>query len=134
VTGSLGFALQGFPITPNDIDLQTTGPGAYEMARVLGLKVTKPVFFKEGERIRSDFGQFLFDELEIEVMGDVNHCRADGTWGSPPNLTELLHWVQFEELRIPVLPLEYEIEAYKRMGRDERADSLRKWLVENGRT
>lgn len=33
VTGSLGFALQGVPVEPNDIDIQTDKRGAYEIER-----------------------------------------------------------------------------------------------------
>ena len=33
VTGSLGFALQGVPVQPNDIDIQTDKVGAYEIER-----------------------------------------------------------------------------------------------------
>ena len=33
VTGSLGFALQGVPVEPNDIDIQTDEKGAYKIER-----------------------------------------------------------------------------------------------------
>ena len=34
VTGSLGFALQGVPVQPHDIDIQTDKAGAYEIERL----------------------------------------------------------------------------------------------------
>jgi hypothetical protein len=37
VTGSLSIALQGLPLTPHDIDIQTDKPGAYEIERRFAL-------------------------------------------------------------------------------------------------
>jgi len=39
-------------------------------------------------------------------------------------------WMEVEGMQVPVLSLEYEVEAYRRMGRTERADMLERWLEE----
>jgi hypothetical protein len=37
-------------------------------------------------------------------------------------------WVELDGLSIPVLTLESEYQAYKLMGRDEKAAKIRQWL------
>jgi hypothetical protein len=34
-------------------------------------------------------------------------------------------------MHVPVLSLEYEYQAYRKLGRKERADKMEKWLKEN---
>jgi hypothetical protein len=36
-------------------------------------------------------------------------------------------------MRLPVLSLEYEEEAYRKLGRLEKADAIRKWLTSRSR-
>ena len=64
VTGSLGFALQGVPVEPNDIDIQTDKRGAYEIEYHLSEFVTKRVKFSSMERIRSYFGELMIDGIK----------------------------------------------------------------------
>ncbi len=134
LTGSLGMALQGVPLTPHDVDLQTDAAGAYEIERRLAEFVTRPVQFSSTERVRSHFGAFLVHGVQVEVMGDIEKRRADGTWEPPPDLPHIIQYVTLEGLRVPVLDLEYEIAAYTLLGRLERAAFLRAWLDEPRRT
>ena len=49
VTGSFGFALQGVPVQPNDIDIQTDKVGAYEIESLFSDAVIRKVkFFRYG--------------------------------------------------------------------------------------
>jgi hypothetical protein len=39
-----------------------------------------------------------------------------------------VRWVEIAGMRLPVLALEYEYQAYRTIGRIERANLLRRWL------
>lgn len=131
LTGSLGMALQGVPVEVHDIDIQTDRRGAYEMARRLAEYVVKPVRYSEAERIRSHYGALEIDGLQVEVMGDVQKRLDEQRWEEPVKLENHKRWVEIEEMRVPVLSLEYESQAYLRLGRSEKAKMLQDWLKRN---
>lgn len=133
VTGSLGFALQGVPIEPNDIDIQTDKRGAYEIERHFSEFVTKRVTFSSTERIRSHFGELMIDGIKVEIMGDIQKRNKDGSWEKPVSLEYHKRVVEVEGMKVPVLSLEYEYKAYLKLGRVDKAEMLRNWLhVEYG--
>lgn len=124
LTGSASFALQGVPLSPNDIDVQTTEAGAYEIAETFPDRVVEPVSFSEAESIRSHFGVLDFDGIRVEAMGAVQKRQPDGTWEHPVDVTDHRTFVDADGTRIPVFPLRYEAEAYEQLGRSERASLL----------
>ncbi|NQT85087.1 hypothetical protein HQ563_18880 [bacterium] len=128
VTGSVSFAIQGLPVEPNDIDIQTDRAGAYEIERLFSEFVTKRVAFSSTEKIRSHFGALLMDGIEVEIMGDLQKRLGDGTWEPPLDLNRHKRFVEAGGMRIPVLSLEYEYEAYLKLGRTEKAQLLKQWL------
>jgi hypothetical protein len=124
VTGSLGLALQDVPLVPNDIDIESDTEGAYEIERLLADNVSKPIAFSTGNQIRSHFGALQIDGLKVEVMGGIEHQREDGTWEPPADLNAHKRTVDVAGMRVPVLALEHEREAYAKMGRMERAEEI----------
>jgi hypothetical protein len=128
VTGSFGFALQNVPVTSQDIDLQTNEAGAYEIERLLSEYVTRNVAFSSAENIRSHFGALTIDGIKVEIMGDIAKRLEDGTWEEPVDLERYKQSVEVEGMQIPVLSLEYEYQAYLKLGRLEKAQILRKVL------
>ena len=128
VTGSLGFALQNVPAIPHDIDLQTDEAGAYEIERLFSEYVTRNVVFSSAEHIRSHFGALTIDGIKVEIMGDISKRLEDGTWEEPVELERYRQCVEVEGMRVPVLSLEYEYQAYMKLGRIEKAQMLRKVL------
>ncbi len=125
LTGSTSFVLQGVPLTPNDIDIQTTETGAYEIERLFSEQVIDPVTLSEAEMIRSHYGRLDFDGVPVEIMGALEKRRDDGSWDGPVDVTAHRTYVPLEGVQIPVLSLEYEAKAYEHLGRDERAELLR---------
>lgn len=130
VTGSLGMALQGVPVTVHDIDLQTDAAGAYEIGHIFADYVTRPVAFSAAETIRSHFGAFELNGITVEIMGDVEKRLGNGRWQPPPNLRQYRRFVICQNRRIPVLDLAYERDAYKKLGRPDKADILQQWLLQ----
>jgi hypothetical protein len=128
VTGSLSFALQGVPVKPNDIDVQTDETGAYEIERRFSEFVTKRVTFSSTKRIRSHFGELRIDGVKVEIMGGVQKRLENGSWEAPVKLKRHKLVIEVEEMQIPVLSLEYEYQAYLMLGRTKKANMLRQWL------
>ena len=130
VTGSLCFALQGVPMPEvHDIDLQSDAAGAYDIERLFAENVSRKVEFSSTHNIRSHFGALMIDGVKVEIMGDVEK-RPDGAadWEEPPDLKQVKRYVQVDEMRVPVMDLEYECQAYLSMGRTATAKLLREWL------
>ncbi len=127
VTGSTSFALQGVPLTPNDIDVQTSEAGAYAVEEAFADAVVEPVSFSEAESIRSHFGALEIEGVRVEVMGALQKRLDDGSWEAPIEIADHRTFVDLGEVPIPVLALSYEAEAYERMGRTERAELLREY-------
>jgi hypothetical protein len=128
VTGSLGMALQGMDLPVNDIDIQTDEDGAYEMERRLAEFVTAPVLYKASQRMRSRLGKLMIEGIQVEIIGDIQKVLEDGSWEPPVRVADDRIWIDLHGLSIPVLSLEYEYDAYRLMGRTERAQAIRKWL------
>ncbi len=124
LTGSTSFALQGVPVDPDDVDVQTTADDAYEVEARFADRVVDPVTRSSGDGIRSQFGVLSIEGVEVEVMGGLQK-RVNGAWTSPPDLTAHREYVTLDDRQVPVLSLSYEAEAYERLGRDERAALLR---------
>ena len=130
ITGSLGMALQGMDIEVHDIDIQTNRHGAYEIEGVLSEYIVRPVHDSTSERMRSHFGALEVDGIKVEIMGDVQKLLDGQVWEEPVSIEEHRHWADFEGMHIPVLSLEYEYQAYRKLGRGEKADRIEKWLRE----
>ncbi|MYE88649.1 hypothetical protein F4X33_06610 [Candidatus Poribacteria bacterium] len=128
ITGSFGFALQGVPVQPNDIDIQTDRAGAYAIESLFSDVVVRKVKFSATERIKSHFGALRIDGLEVEIMGDIQKRGADGVWEEIVDLPRYKQMVEIAGLLVPVLSLEYECQAYIKFGRVEQAKMLRRWL------
>ncbi|MBW8010189.1 MAG: hypothetical protein FVQ83_02950 [Chloroflexi bacterium] len=128
VTGSVGFALQGLPVTPNDIDLQSDWQGAYEMEQIFCDHVTRSVSPKTSERMRLVTGVFELDGVQVEIIGAIQKRLPDGGWEEPVNVDDYKHFISIDSLQVPVLDLQYEQEAYLKLGRMETAALLADWL------
>ncbi len=128
LTGSLAFAFQGLPVTPADIDIQTDAPGAYAIERHFSDCVVRPVAFSSTGRIRSHFGELKIGGVKVEIMGDMQKRLENGRWETLPDISLLRRFVDYDGMRVPVLALEYEYQAYLKMGRTERAMMIKAFI------
>ena len=128
VTGSLGMALQGIPVQVHDIDIQTDKDGAYGIENCFAEYLVQPVRYSESERIRSHLGVLKIDGIKAEIMGDIQKHLGDQIWEEPVKVERYRRWVEVGGKLIPVLSLEYEYQAYLKLGRIEKAEMLRSWL------
>jgi hypothetical protein len=113
----------------DDIDVQTSHDGAYEIEQALAGSIVERVRFSESERIRSHFGILIMHGVRIEIMGAVQKKLSDGRWEPPVDVARHTRYVTFQEMRLPVMDLAYEEEAYRTLGRTAKANQIREWRL-----
>jgi S-adenosylmethionine-dependent methyltransferase len=118
VVGGTAAALHGVPLPVKDLDLETDAEGAYRFQTLFADHVVEPVALREDEAYRSHFGCFDFDEVAVEVMGDL-HRREGQHWVPTRAKTETM--VNLDGVPVRVSWLEEGILAYIRRGRLDRA-------------
>jgi hypothetical protein len=128
LTGSAGLALQGVPVEVHDLDLQADEVNVYRIERLFQAQVTRPVAFSATEQIGSHFGALEIDGIKVELMGGLQKRLPNGEWEPPISVTALRCFVEVNNLRVPVLPLRHEYEAYLMLGRPAKAELIRRTM------
>ncbi len=129
ITGSLGFALHGMKLKVNDIDLQTDASGAYEIENTFAKHVVRQVKFSVSDKIASHWGELKIAGVKVEIMGALQKKLPNGTWESPVEVERYREFVTFEFMKLPVLSLKYEEQAYRKLGRTEKANQIQEWIA-----
>lgn len=127
LTGSASFKLRGMPFDPEDLDIQTTQAGAYELERLFAEYLDQPIRWSSNGQVRSYWGHLLVDGVEVEIIGSIQKRLPDGSWSEPPDLSRLREYVLFAGYQVPVLELKYESQAYALLGRSRRSLLLKTW-------
>lgn len=136
--GSTASVLQGIPdYQPPDVDFTTTMEGAYIMQGAIAHNgvMIRPVGFSVREPYASYFGVFEIDGVKTEVMGDLIIKCDDGAidvkdhWSRWSDKVRILH---FEDLHVPVIPLEWQLVANTLLQRPERINGIVAFLHEHG--
>ena len=133
ITGSFNFVLRGAPLRPGDIDLQSDVVGASALEEALSEYVVCPVSYRESleKGIRSHYGKLDIQGVPVEIMGAVQKRLPDGSWEVPVEVEQFRTFIEYEGMRVPVLDLAYEIQAYHTLGRHEKAAMLEMWMQNN---
>jgi len=125
LTGSASLRLQGVDIPVNDLDLQTDAKSVYLLEEKLAEFMKVAVHVWETEYTLSHHGQAEINKIQVELLGDICHRRADGTWENPLDIESDRLWVEWRGLKVPVLSLAHEASAYEKMGRAQKAELIR---------
>lgn len=120
--GSVNLYIQGLKVEPRDIDILTTPEGIKKIDGILGEHRTKEIYFDESEGRNSFRSFYEIEGIEIEVLGNVSNA-----YRKPESLTERL-FIEFDGIKLPCILLASEIETYQRMGRQEKAEMIKKFL------
>lgn len=118
VVGGASLALRGLPVRVRDLDIEMSKEAIYRFQELYANTTTLEVKWREGEDVRSYFGRFRIQGIEVEVMAELER-RIDGRWARSFCTTD--DSVDLEGIRIPVLALEEDVLAYLRQGRLDRA-------------
>ena len=79
IIGSAALALSGIQTPVYDFDILTSTKGAETLKRLWIDKFNNSYLPENLKLFRSNFGRFDFDELPVEVMGDLE-VNKSGTW------------------------------------------------------
>ena len=134
ITGSLGLAVHGVDVSVHDIDIQSTKQGVYEIQARLEKFLIESVNWKETDKIRSYFGRCQIEGVIVELIGDIQKRGIHGAWVEPPDLTSLICTVEYRDLILPVLDLEYEAQAYEYLGRFEKSRKIKEAITKETET
>lgn len=138
IMGSTASVLQGIDdYVPPDIDLVCTMEGAYIMEGCFGSlgATVRPVGYSESERYASHFGVFEVQGIRCEVMGDLVITESDGQIQTTDHFaqwSDKVRILRFDGFHIPVVPLEWQLIANVLLGRPERVEGIRRFLLEHG--
>ena len=132
LTGSAGLRLRGVDVPVHDLDVQSNPAGVDEIVRRLPEAVRIQPTWSAGARIRSYYGTMELDGLKVELMGNIQRLMPDGSWSQVIDLIAFRSWVSWQNLRVPVLDLAYEAQAYEELGRTEKAVAIRAVLQAQG--
>lgn len=121
VGASCSLALHGIDIEPHDIDIDTSAAGAYLIQEQCRDLLARPVQLVMSQQIRSHWGALVVDGVQVELIGEFQVRRGDGSWTLPPDVRQLRRWVTLGDLRLPVMPLPYVRDAYRLLGKTDKA-------------
>jgi hypothetical protein len=128
LTGSAGLRLQGVDVPVHDLDIESHPAGVDEITHNFVACIREMPYWKEGERLRSYFGVLEVAGIQVELMGDIQHRMADGSWSPVVDIPALRHWLAWRGRQVPVLDLAYEAQAYEELGRTEKTVRIREVL------
>lgn len=117
LVGSASLALRGLPVEVHDMDLEMSIDAAYRFQDLFAAHATLPVGWRESQDIRSHFGRFDIDGVQVEVMAGLERRRAEPNQGWAPSFQSTHDSVELDGVPIPVLTLEEEMLATLRRGR-----------------
>jgi len=116
--GSVSLALQEVNVTPGDIDILTDKPSAYRINHLLKDCEVKPVEYQRSDTVQSHLGEFVINDVKVEVMGDYQE-KVKGKW---QDLNSRLTWpviLQFEGMHLPLSALSDQLYSYEALGRKQ---------------
>jgi len=128
VTGSCSLALQGLPVVVHDIAVRTTAKDAYALEAVFSSYQKRPVHFATTGTVQSHFGALEINAIQVEIIGDMQHRLADGTWEPVVDMNRCKVWVRLGDNELPVMALPLLYQAYQLLGRADKVAVLKNWL------
>ena len=99
------------------------------MERLFSRYVTRRVALRTSEKIQSHFGILEIQGVKIEIMGDFQIKLPNGNWENPPDLARHKQTVLVDDMQVPVLSPEWEYQASLKLGRKEKAEMVRTYLM-----
>ncbi len=157
ILGSAASALQGCQVLPRDIDLLAIEPRhVYHFAELLQAYTPPQCEHPAGhDRWLSSeempvsagpddygffwhFGRWMVHGMKVEIAhitapeGFPTSEQGAGIWEAGPEIWPYLCYVSFADLRVPVVPLEIQLETNLQRGLEERAAEIVSLLQKSG--
>ena len=149
VIGSVATALQGCHIAPRDLDLLATEPShVYRFAELMSAHtpahcehpVSHDQWLSSEQMLISagpddygffwHFGRWLVHGFEVEIayitapQGFPTSEEGAGIWEAGPEIWPYIRYVSYGDHRVPVVPLEIQLETNLQRGLEKRAAEI----------
>lgn len=125
LSGSASLVLQGVDVeVHDDIDILTDEEGALRIATLLAGRTIKASEFSNTDIYRSHFGVYEFDGIKVEVMGEFQYRLKDGSWSRPNQENEIIY-LEFQDMKLPLLTLEQELIEYENLERHDKVKKIK---------
>jgi len=122
--GSVNLYVQGVNIQPRDIDILTDSDKINKIIKILKKYQTKEMYFDESEGRNSYQAFFGINGIEIEILGNVNNaCRLKDS-------LDKKIYINYKGIKIPCMPLEEELDVYKKMNREDKIKLIKDKILE----
>lgn len=117
--------LQGVDIKANDIDiLVCTKDDTLRAGEILKKFETEPIKRVEKENYDAYEGKFKVNGIEVQVIGElINKIPGEDLWSETKRLSAR-KTIIVSSMRIPVISLTQEYNAYLKMGKLEKAEKI----------
>lgn len=123
--GSTNHALQGVDVKPRDIDILTDKEGAYAIGEALKEFVVEEIHIRETEKMKSHYGKFNIEGVEVEIIGDLVNMKQEGDlWSETTNFSKKII-IEFKGVEVPGISLDQELSAYTKMKKIERIKKIK---------
>jgi len=118
LVGSISLALQEVNVTPGDIDILTDKVSAYRINQLFQDCEVKPVKYQRSDTVRSHLGEFVINDVKVEVMGDYQE-KVRGKWQDFNSRLTSPVIIQFEGMQLPLSSLANQLYSYDSSGRKQ---------------
>lgn len=116
LVGSVSLALHEVNVTPGDIDILTDKSSAYRINQLLKDCEVKSVEYQRSDTVQSHLGEFVINDVKVEVMGDYQE-KMKGKWQDFNSRLTSPVIVQFEGMQLPLSSLADQLYSYEALGR-----------------
>lgn len=109
--GSFNLKVQGIDINANDLDILTTNTDLEKIAEIFNSEIIGERGFKETK--------ISLDNIEIQFIG-----MEDSPLRNKNSLVEKVY-IEYQDLKLPCVPLKYDLEFYQKSGREKDLEKVR---------
>jgi len=117
IIGASALILMGIDVgETGDIDVLTSSDNSEKLKVFWADKLVKRPRLKESGLFRSNFGQYQFSTMEVEISGDLEIYKAE-KW--VPITVDHYHTIQLKDLSVKLPTLDEQIRLLKLFGREK---------------
>jgi hypothetical protein len=138
ITGSTAAWARGVPIEPFEINLQVERAGVRQIAELLGDYLVEPNHpTRTADRPPSEQGAAFVGTFREGIRVVWASLATDSEGRGPPaesgpGWIERRQYIEWEEFRLPVSPIEFELLHHAETARSEGLDPLLEYVTRNG--
>lgn len=123
IIGASALILSGIEIDTSDIDILVSDRDAIYLQNKWADKIIKNHIRERSDLFRSNFARFHFEELDIEIMGDLN-VKNNGIWS--PLYIQDYFTLNLGSMQIKLPTIEEQVRIFNLFGREKNIEKVNK--------